>query len=70
MVTLALALHCINTTLPNPQLGMKALSCYIVFALGLDAVALIIKIVDTAKRWKAEGFSFSLKLDPVEDEEE
>jgi len=70
IMVLALALHCINTTLPDPQLGMKALSCYIVFALALDALALIIKVIDTAKRWKTEGFTFSLKLNPEEEDEE
>lgn len=70
MWTLFLVLHCINAELPNPEITRKALSVMIIIALALDIIAIGIKCIDACKAWKAEGYTFSLKLDDELDGEE
>ena len=66
--TLALALHSMNTQLPDTQLAMKVLSDMIVFTLALDALALSLAAIGAVRRWKAEGFSLGMIFEKEADE--
>jgi hypothetical protein len=66
---LLLTLRYMYTTLQNPELARKALCIFIAYTLFMDAAAIIWSAIDTAKRWKVEGFSFSMKLGSDKEEE-
>ena len=70
-VYMLMAMYCINADVPNRALTNRALTVLLGIGIAMLVYLWSLYSASVLKRWKAEGFTLSLKLDEdVIDEEE
>lgn len=67
-IYMLMAIYCINADVPNRALTNKALTVLLGTGIAILVYFWILYIVAVLRRWKAEGFTFSLKLDVDEED--
>lgn len=69
-VYMLMTMYCINADVPNRDLTNKALTVILGIGIAMLVYFWSLYSASVLKRWKAEGFTLSLKLDEEENDED